>query len=289
MDTARLLLGLTVAVALPASVAGLQMWWRRTVFTAVYAAYAIYHSLHGGTAVVVWLVAVVVSSLGDIHSIRKLLWARSTSERVAVLRDLRRRFWLSVARTRRVLLRRTRRRRATGPAPGAVPVVAARLDTAGAAWPAYGMLLSVVLLVAGAAKYGDRIPGVVATFVNDTRMAVIISGLLLAVFVGNTVVLIVLMPYIKLLRSDGSVHKIVDFGLYLGWVERAIVFIFVAAGHPDAAALAIATKSFVRLPEVQRHTEVNFGQYVAMGTLLSLLIAVSFGILVRLALGLNPI
>jgi hypothetical protein len=146
-----------------------------------------------------------------------------------------------------------------------------------------------VVVVSGAFFYGSKVPSVVAAFLSNDKIAVALSGLLLAVFSSNILVLLATRPYVKVLDSKGeNLSALVPSGVYLGWVERALVFIFIAAGQAEAAALVIAAKSLVRFPEVQRH-QGTFGQYVIVGTLASLLVATSIGVFVRLSFGLPPL
>ncbi|MEO3772510.1 hypothetical protein [Micromonospora sp. B9E7] len=145
-----------------------------------------------------------------------------------------------------------------------------------------------VLLLAVVAFYGTTWIQKVATLWNDDRLSVILSGFLLAVFAGNLIVARVVRPYFNALTEpehDGGAG-LLPLGTYLGWIERALVFIFIATGQPEAAALAITVKSLVRLPEVREQRDSSFSQYVMMGTLTSLLVAVGAGIAVRIALGL---
>jgi hypothetical protein len=66
------------------------------------------------------------------------------------------------------------------------------------------------------------------------------------------------------------------------------VFAFIAGGQPSAAALAITAKTLVRIPDLQSHPKA-FVEYVLIGTYASLLVALTFAVFVRLALGLSPL
>ena len=150
-------------------------------------------------------------------------------------------------------------------------------------------LPAVVLASAIAAFYGMTILGQAKGLWLHDRLSVLLSGFLLAVFVGNLVVVRVVRPYRQALPKEDQEVGSLHLGTRLGWIERALVFIFITAGQPEAAALAITAKSLVRIPEVREHQGTGFGQYVIVGTLTSLLVAVAVGILVRVALGLSPL
>lgn len=66
------------------------------------------------------------------------------------------------------------------------------------------------------------------------------------------------------------------------------MFAFIAGGQPSAAALAITAKTLVRIPDLQSHPKA-FVEYVLIGTYASLLVALTFAVFVRLALGLSPL
>ncbi|MEV4483914.1 hypothetical protein [Micromonospora coxensis] len=252
LDLARLTLGLLVAGLLPMS---LPYFDKRPVaarsFTMLYAAYAVLPALPGWKGLTLWLIVVSLCLLGQFRS-------NTASGEPAMQR------WVARVRTGRKQL-------------------GARLRPVGRARDP--LVLAVVLAVAFGMFYGSRIPRVVSDLWREDRFSVIVSGFLLAVFVGNILVARAVKPYFEALTKQEQ-PGLLHLGAYLGWVERALVFVFIATGQPEAAALAITVKSLVRLPEVQGHSGPGYGQYVIVGTMTSLLVAVSAGIVVRIALGL---
>jgi hypothetical protein len=142
----------------------------------------------------------------------------------------------------------------------------------------------VVLIASSLYKAGG-----LERLLDNDRIALVLSGGLLAVFAGNELVLLAIMPYLRALESQGeSVGTIIPTGLHIGWIERTIVFSFIAAGEPEAATLAVAAKSLIRIPEVQRHAGV-YAQYVVVGTLANLLVALFAAIIVRICSGMPPL
>ncbi|MFD6755465.1 hypothetical protein [Micromonospora gifhornensis] len=254
MELARLLLGLLVAGLLPYCFrAARQRPVATQAFTMLYAAYAVFPTLPGWRAWAVWLAVTLSSALRIAPAVQP------DPRRV-------REAWRN--------WRITRQASPHGPLRPST-YLQSKLT-----------LPAVVLASALAAFYGMTILGQAKDLWLHDRLSVLLSGFLLAVFVGNLVVVRVVRPYRQALpkedREVGSLH----LGTRLGWIERALVFIFITAGQPEAAALAITAKSLVRIPEVREHQGTGFGQYVIVGTLTSLLIAVAVGILVRVALGL---
>ncbi|RKR89505.1 hypothetical protein BDK92_3857 [Micromonospora pisi] len=257
MELARLWLGLIVAVCLPMSLPFLRRNWVAAIFCAGYAAYAIFPVLDGWAAVLTWCVAMIAGQGGNLLA----------------QRDLRR------------LLRRPGSR---GDQRESITLI--RKMGVAAQSGRTALLLAGSLMISGLTFAGGHATDVIQDLVLRDEWAVILSGFLIAVFTGNELVVLVLRPYLGALTEHGEdVSKIIPLGVYLGWVERALVFIFITAGQPEAAALAIAAKSLARLPEVHRHDGTGFGQYVTVGTLTSLLVSVATGLTVRVALGLSPL
>ncbi|WP_435148426.1 hypothetical protein [Micromonospora aurantiaca (nom. illeg.)] len=150
------------------------------------------------------------------------------------------------------------------------------------------MLIVLALIMSAALSYQSHFIDLIVSILQDDQVSIVLSGLLTAVFVGNAVVAAAVEPYVGAL-SQQELAAFIPTGTYLGWVERCLVFVFIATGQPEAAALAVTVKSLARIPEVQRHKGTNFGQYVIVGTLTSLLVAVAAGVAVRMALGLPPL
>ncbi|WP_420117627.1 hypothetical protein [Micromonospora sp.] len=252
MELTRLVFGLLVAVLLPTSLDVLRTRpWAAHAITGSYAAYAVFPVLDGAEAALVWAAAVLTGML--------LL---PTSGRLTLRFPIRR--WTRKLHDRSVLSSYLR------------PVTAHRSLA----------MVSGVLLLAVGVFYGSAWPQKVVALWRDDKLGLVLSGFLLAVFVGNLVVARVVRPYFNVLPEQGGGASLLHLGTQLGWIERALVFTFIATGQPAAAALAIAVKSLVRLPEVREQAEGTFSQYVMVGTMTSLIVAVGAGIAVRIALGL---
>ena len=70
-------------------------------------------------------------------------------------------------------------------------------------------------------------------------------------------------------------------GRFIGMLERLLVYGFVLQGQYAAIGLILAAKSFARFKEMD---ERDFGEYVLIGTLLSVTSAVAVGELIKLLL-----
>jgi hypothetical protein len=107
-----------------------------------------------------------------------------------------------------------------------------------------------------------------------------------AVLLGGAVVGAVLTPFTRgLAAREEDVVSLSSAGLVIGWLERTLFFGFVLAGSPEAAALALTAKSVARFPTFARHEE-GFAEYVLIGSLASVAVAVGLAVVARAVLGL---
>jgi hypothetical protein len=129
----------------------------------------------------------------------------------------------------------------------------------------------------------------IETVIDSNGVIVVSSGALAAVFLGGEIVAWVLSPFAAALakKEDGvKASSLAHAGTLIGWFERALFFAFIVGGQPQAAAVALAAKSFARFPSLSEHRE-GFAEYFLIGTLGSLVIALAAAIAVRAALGLG--
>ncbi|MFE2289567.1 hypothetical protein [Streptomyces sp. NPDC059452] len=124
---------------------------------------------------------------------------------------------------------------------------------------------------------------------NDT-LAVMLSTLLIAVFGGGALVKAATDPVAGEVRSmpagpqkDAALALIHSGGRSIGLIERGLLFAFLAAGQPEAAALVLAAKALARAPV----DHVNHAsKYFLIGTLASVIAALIMSVAARAAVGL---
>ncbi|MBI1318287.1 MAG: DUF3307 domain-containing protein [Candidatus Hydrogenedens sp.] len=86
-------------------------------------------------------------------------------------------------------------------------------------------------------------------------------------------------------------------GMWIGWLERTLILIFVCAGSLPAAGFVITAKSILRFPDMNRPTDTSYGrmvnEYIIIGTLasftLGLINAYSFRWLYHLLFWVQPL
>lgn len=78
-------------------------------------------------------------------------------------------------------------------------------------------------------------------------------------------------------ESSQKQDEVKNAGLYIGWLERFLVLTAIFLQSPGTAGLILAAKSIARYPEMQNSG--RFVEYVLIGTLLSISIAVCGGLI----------
>jgi hypothetical protein len=150
------------------------------------------------------------------------------------------------------------------------------------------LLAGVFLTLAAAATLGTTTTShAVEAVLLDDRIAVIANGTMAAVFLGGIVVSFILAPFTRALGEHGEdLPSLKNAGTYIGWFERLLLFAFVFGGKPEAAAVALAAKSFARFPSLSQHHE-GFAEYFLIGSLSSVTVALSAAVATRIAIGLT--
>ncbi|MBD3009139.1 hypothetical protein [Streptomyces sp. 5-10] len=169
----------------------------------------------------------------------------------------------------------------------AIPVFTA------AGYAAVAMLLVVVAAYAyiGAGATFDRLE----ELSNSDRVFVVMSGGLIAVVGCGDVIARIVKPLVDEIESNvatgvlgSDIREFVASAAHIGWIERILLFGFLASGKPEAAALVIAAKSFTRAPGISQGGKL-VADYYLVGTLASVASALLVSCATRLALGLSPI
>ncbi|MEU8538975.1 hypothetical protein AB0C52_03080 [Streptomyces sp. NPDC048717] len=125
------------------------------------------------------------------------------------------------------------------------------------------------------------------------RASVMISALLLAVFGGGTLVKAATDPVEREVNSldpgpakTMALQLIKSGGRNIGLIERGILFLFLAAGQPEVAALVLAAKALARAPV----DHVNHAsKYFLVGSLASVLASAVMSMAARTAVGLSAL
>ncbi|MFJ5989624.1 hypothetical protein [Lentzea sp. NPDC092896] len=251
LEIARLSLGLLVAVTVPVSIARRgQRLWVCIAASLVYAAYVVFPVLDGTAAVASWLCSGVSTAVLGVLG-------RRVGENPVAVRP---------RRTSREVWGWFRQQ-----------------------WWPVTVLVALVgtLLVALVGSRGARAFQLVTAALEDHSWSVVLSGMIVAVFVGDDVIRLVLRPFVRQLREHGiDVAALAPTSAHIGWLERALVFVLIAGGQAEAAALAFTIKALFRISTDRSR---DFTEYYLVGTLTSVVLATIVAIIVRIGVGLSPL
>jgi len=101
---------------------------------------------------------------------------------------------------------------------------------------------------------------------------------LAVVFAGGYLIRFLTKPLTQHLRmADENGSSLRNAGMYIGWLERSLVLTALLLRSPATVGLVLAAKSIARFPELGKSE--RFTEYFPIGTLLSLLAAISGGII----------
>ena len=143
-------------------------------------------------------------------------------------------------------------------------------------------LLHVALVAVAAAVAVQALPPAaeVLAFWDEVRNTVLVYAVVIVatVFPAGYLIRYLLRPLSQQLAASrdyqtqhfDSLEGLSNAGLYLGWLERALLVIAFAMGSFTAVGLIIGAKSVARFPEFKSRA---FAEYFLIGTLISVAIA----------------
>jgi hypothetical protein len=111
-----------------------------------------------------------------------------------------------------------------------------------------------------------------------------IAGLLFVTRPTATIVQLFLSrwPPVKEIEKNKG---LVNAGLWIGMLERMLIFVFILVGHWEGVGFLLAAKSVFRFGDLRNSKEVHLTEYILVGTLMSFAIAIFTGLVVVSLIG----
>lgn len=128
--------------------------------------------------------------------------------------------------------------------------------------------------------------GYIGAAIFNDKLIIMCNGFLGATFAGDLIVSHAVGPFLDRVE-DAKSAQLNNTGAQIGWIERAIFFPLIAGGAAAAAAMALTAKSMVRMPGLRKKPGMT--EYVLLGSMLSILVALGFAVLTRVLLGMSPL
>jgi hypothetical protein len=100
-----------------------------------------------------------------------------------------------------------------------------------------------------------------------------ITGAIVAIRVGSMVLNLALAPYLAVMRDRIGEEALPDVrgfdrgGQTIGYLERALIYVFILAGQPGAVGFLVAAKAFLRFGEIRKEENRLEAEYIIIGTL----------------------
>lgn len=112
--------------------------------------------------------------------------------------------------------------------------------------------------------------------------------ILIAIFILLFIMSGPIIKWILTAMSETKTKQSDNVGLMIGYIERLLILMFIAFGEYTAIGLVIASKSILRFndlkddkPNNNLETIDKTSEYILLGTMLSLLIGVVLGLILR--------
>jgi hypothetical protein len=80
-------------------------------------------------------------------------------------------------------------------------------------------------------------------------------------------------------RSAEKIKGLVNAGLWIGILERILIYIFVTTGHWEGIGFLLAAKSVFRFGDLTNSKDISLTEYIMVGTLLSFCLALVAGLI----------
>jgi len=81
-------------------------------------------------------------------------------------------------------------------------------------------------------------------------------------------------------KSADRIRGLVNAGLWIGILERILIYIFITTGHWEGIGFLLTAKSVFRFGDLTNSKDVSLTEYIMVGTLLSFCLAVVTGLII---------
>lgn len=82
-------------------------------------------------------------------------------------------------------------------------------------------------------------------------------------------------------KAADKLKGLVSAGLWIGILERILIYIFIVSGHWEGIGFLLAAKSIFRFGDLTNSKDISLTEYIMVGTLMSFCLAVIAGLIVN--------
>ncbi|WP_371193099.1 DUF3307 domain-containing protein [Glaciecola sp. SC05] len=126
----------------------------------------------------------------------------------------------------------------------------------------------------------------VATEFTELKHLIVLAVFLFAWKPLSLIIQLILSPYTKEMQQNDKNPGLPYAGEWIGILERFLVIIFVMLGQFAGIGFLLAAKSVFRFGDMRREQDRKLTEYIMLGTLFSVTLAILLGLLASYAIGL---
>ncbi len=121
--------------------------------------------------------------------------------------------------------------------------------------------------------------GLVIILWNSKRVLLVILGFIVLIWPSGYIIGIATEPLRKQIKEAKGLEKA---GLWIGILERTLIYIFVLSDNVMAIAFLITAKTIFRFGEIKDHSRRKEAEYILIGTLFSFSLALLIAYLIKI-------
>lgn len=124
----------------------------------------------------------------------------------------------------------------------------------------------------------------VASGFTQTKHLIVLAVFLFAWKPLSLIIQLILSPFTKDMQSNDANPGLPYAGEWIGILERFLIIIFVMLGQYAGVGFLLAAKSVFRFGDMRREQDRKLTEYIMLGTLFSVSLAVALGLLANYVL-----
>jgi len=146
-----------------------------------------------------------------------------------------------------------------------------------------GQLLLVILLIAiWLSVTGNKLSlilSLIEILLDSKRVLLVILGFIILIWPSGYIIGIATEPLRKQIKEVKGLEKA---GLWIGILERTLIYIFVLSDNVMAIAFLVTAKTIFRFGEIKDHSRRKEAEYILIGTLSSFTLAMLVAYLIKI-------
>jgi hypothetical protein len=80
-------------------------------------------------------------------------------------------------------------------------------------------------------------------------------------------------------KSAGKIQGLINAGLWIGILERILIYVLILTGHWEGIGFLLTAKSVFRFGDLTNSKDISLTEYIMVGTLLSFCLAIAAGLI----------